>query len=355
LSERIVVFGAGAIGGQVGARMHAAGHDVTIVEPWDPQLRAINSGGLTIHDEVTGGSEHFAPPAIAPDDLASLGGPVDLLFLAVKSFDTMQALETVLPHLAPDALVVSMQNSNNEEWVAPVVGNERMVGGVILINAVLLEPGHVTLTSSVSRASASSHTMPGVYVGEYLAEAGPNAALVTSLLNTVWPAQVVDDLMHERWAKLAANTMINTVSAITGLRSAEALTTASVRKLMIALAAESLRVAEAEGHPLETLLGDYAATDIYQGALGRSDAVGDSLASRARLVSAGATTSMLQDVLRKRQTEVDFFSGLIARKGAAHAIETPFCVASTEMVHRVERGLPARVANVDEVFRLVGD
>jgi ketopantoate reductase len=64
---------------------------------------------------------------------------------------------------------------------------------------------------------------------------------------------------------------------------------------------------------------------------------------------------MLQDVLRKRQTEVDFFSGLIARKGAAHTIETPFCVASTEMVHRIERGLAARLANVDEVFRLVGD
>jgi 2-dehydropantoate 2-reductase len=355
LSEKIVVYGAGAIGGQVGALMHAAGHDVTIVEPWAPQLRALLDGGLTIHDEAAGPSEHFSPPAIAPEELAGLAGPIDVLFLAVKSFDTMASLEAVLPYLAPDGLVVSMQNSNNEEWIGPVVGNERMVGGVILINAVLLEPGHVTLTSSVSRASTANRDMPGVYVGEYLAPVGANATRVAGLLNSVWPARAVDDLMHERWSKLATNTMINTVSAISGLRSAEALATPSVRKLMIALAAESLRVAEAEGHLLETLLGDYSAVDIHAGAMGRSNVVDEGLASRAALVSAGATTSMLQDVLRDRQTEVDFFSGLTADKGLAHGIPTPFCLASTAMVHRVEAGLAASVANVDEVIRLVGE
>jgi 2-dehydropantoate 2-reductase len=355
LSEKIVVYGAGAIGGQVGARMDAAGHDVTIVEPWAPQLRALVDGGLTIHDEATGSSEHFSPPAISPDELAGLAGRIDVLFLAVKSFDTVASLDVVLPYMAPDGLVVSVQNSNNEEWIGPVVGNERMVGGVILINAVLLEPGHVTLTSSVSRASTANRAMPGAYVGEYLAPVGANAARVAGLLNSVWPAKAVDDLMHERWSKLAANTMINTVSAISGLRSAEALSTPSVRKLMIALAAESLRVAEAEGHPLETLLGDYSAADIYAGASGRSDVVDEGLAIRAALVSAGATTSMLQDVLRERQTEVDFFSGLIAEKGLAHGITTPFCVASTAMVHRVEAGLVASVANVDEIIRRVGD
>jgi ketopantoate reductase len=64
---------------------------------------------------------------------------------------------------------------------------------------------------------------------------------------------------------------------------------------------------------------------------------------------------MLQDVLRDRQTEVDFFSGLTADKGLAHGIPTPFCLASTAMVHRVEAGLAASVANVDEVIRLVGE
>jgi ketopantoate reductase len=64
---------------------------------------------------------------------------------------------------------------------------------------------------------------------------------------------------------------------------------------------------------------------------------------------------MLQDVLRNRQTEAAFFSGLIAAKGATHGIDTPFCRAATEVAHRVEAGEAASVDNLAEVFRLVGN
>jgi 2-dehydropantoate 2-reductase len=356
MTENIVVYGAGAIGSQIAGRMHGAGHPVTVVEPWAPQREAMQQNGITVHNEMEGGpDEHYTPPTIAPDELDTLNGPIDVLFLCVKSFDTMASLDIVLPHLAPDGLVVSMQNSINEEWVAPRVGIERTVGGVILINAVLLEPGHVTLTSSVSRASAAHRDLPGVYVGEYLAPAGDKARRVAALLNSVWPSVPVDDLMHERWSKLANNTMMNTVSAISGLRSKLALGSPEARKLIVEIAAETLRVAEAEGYPLDMLMGDYSAEEIFAGSQGRSDSVDQGLAGRAALVSETATTSMLQDVLRSRQTEVDYFSGLIAEKGATHGIETPFCRAATQVAHRVEGGLEARVENIAEVFRLVGD
>jgi 2-dehydropantoate 2-reductase len=356
MAENIVIYGAGAIGSQIAGRMHGAGHPVTVVEPWGPQRQAMQKSGITVHNEMDGGpDEHYNPPVIGPDELDQLPGPIDTLFLCVKSFDTLAALENVLPHLATGGLVVSMQNSVNEEWIAPVVGIDRTVGGVILINAVLLEPGHVTLTSSVSRASAANRDLPGVYVGEYQRPAGEKARRVAALLNSVWPAVAVDDLMHERWSKLANNTMMNTVSAISGLRSKLALGTPEARRLIMAIAAETLTVSEAEGYPLEMLMGDYSAADIFAGAEGRSDVVDEGLAGRAALVSESATTSMLQDVLRQRQTEVDFFSGLIAEKGAVHGIDTPFCRAATEVAHRVEAGHVASVDNIAEVFRLVGD
>ena len=186
MPDNIVVYGAGAIGSQVAGRMSGAGHSVTVVEPWDAQRAAIRSGGITVNDEPKGTSDGpYSPQVIAPDELDKLAGPIDYLFMAVKSYDTMSALERMLPHLSPTGLVISMQNSINEEWIAPVVGKERTVGGVILINAVLLEPGAVTLTASVSRASAAHRDLPGVYVGEYLAPAGDNAKRVASLLNSV--------------------------------------------------------------------------------------------------------------------------------------------------------------------------
>ncbi len=328
----LVVYGAGAIGGQIAVRFANAGLDPLVVEPWNAQREAIQSRGLTVQTEG-GGEEHAAPVTIAPHEL---GEQVELLFLCVKSYDTMEALAVVEPWLANDGLLVSMQNSINEEWIAPQVGVERTVGGVILVNGSFLEPGRVQASGSVSRASSTA--LPGVYVGEYGAPAGANARRVADVLAHVWPAEPVDDLLHERWSKMVNNTMLNPVSAVGGMRSAELLVDADARRIAVRLAAETMRVAEAEGHPLPRIMGDYDAADVYANAAGESDAVERGLAARGALVGPEAMTSMYQDVRRGRKTEVDYFSGLVSQKGAAHGIATPYCDAITALVHRVESG-----------------
>jgi len=200
----------------------------------------------------------------------------------------------------------------------------------------------------------ATRDLPGVFVGEYMAPAGDNAKRVAALLDSVWPVSTVPDLMHERWSKLVNNTMMNTVSGISGLRSAALLADAQARHLLIAIAAEALAVAGAEGHYFETIMGDYPIAEVYAGALGKSTIVDQGLADRSGLVSAEATTSMLQDVLRGRKTETDFFAGLIAYKGKAHGIPTPFCEAANIMAHKIETGVvdPAP-RNISTVLRTV--
>ena len=85
-------------------------------------------------------------------------------------------------------------------------------------------------------------------------------------------------------------------------------------------------------------MGDFSASEVLEGAAGRSDAFERGLAGRAARVSADAATSLLQDVLRGRRTEVDYFSGLVADKGRAHGVATPWCAAATSLVHEIERG-----------------
>ena len=330
----IVVYGAGAIGGQIAVRLARAGLDPTVVEPWTPQREAIRAHGLVVRDEQSGAEERADLRVVAPGEL---GGPVGILFLCVKSYDTLEALTVVKPLLDADSLVVSMQNSINEEWIAPEVGAERVVGGVILVNGSFLEPGRVQASSSVSRATASAD-LPGVYVGEHEAPADKNARRVAGVLDHVWPSQSIDDLAHERWSKMVNNTMLNPVSAIGGMKSAELLANADARRLAVRLAAETMRVAEAEGHPLSVILGEYAAEDVYATAAGDTDAVERALADRAHRVSPSAMTSMYQDVQRKRRTEIDYFSGLVAQKGAGHGIPTPHCDIVTRLVHDVESG-----------------
>ncbi len=330
----IVVYGAGAIGGQIAVRLANAGLDLVVVEPWAPQRQAVRAGGLTVRDEQTGGEERATLRVVAPGELSE---PVAMLFLCVKSYDTMEALADVKPLLNDGSLVVSMQNSINEEWIAPEVGAERVVGGVILVNGSFLEPGRVQASSSVSRATASG-ALPGVYVGEHEAPAGEKAARAAAALAHVWPSAAIDDLAHERWSKMVNNTMLNPVSAIGGMRSADLLADADARRLAVRLAAETMRVAEAEGHPLAVVMGEYAAEDVYATAAGETDTVEQALAERAGRVSSQAMTSMYQDVQRKRRTEVDYFSGLVAQKGALHGVAAPYCERVTELVHRVESG-----------------
>lgn len=347
MTGRLVVYGIGAIGGQVAGRLHSAGAALTAVEPWDAQREAVVREGLRITN-VDGSVERHRPPVIAPQ---ALEGQVDLCLLAVKSYDTEAALHRMLPHLAPDALVVSLQNSINEEWIAPLVGAGRVLGGVVLVNAVLLEPGRITVTASVSRAAAGVR-LPGVYVGEYLRPCGENARRVARLLEAVWPAETIDDLLRERWSKMVTNSALNPVSGLGGLASAAMLASAAARRAIVGLAAEVLQVAAAEGHGLTRVMGDFSAEDVRAAALGTSDAFDRGLAARAARVSPDAATSLLQDVLRGRRTEVDYFSGMAARKGRAHRIATPWCDAATALVHEIEDGrrVPAP-QNIDELAR----
>jgi 2-dehydropantoate 2-reductase len=326
MTGRIIVYGIGAIGGQAAGRLHSAGHEIVAVEPWAAQREAVARDGLRIAN-LDGSVERHHPPVVAPEELSGRAG---LCLLAVKSYDTEGALERVLPHLAADAPIVSLQNSINEEWIAPRAGAGRVLGGVVLVNAVLLEPGLVTATASVSRATAGAR-LPGLYVGEYLRPPGEQARRVAALMQAVWPSAVIEDLMHERWTKLLTNTALNPVSGIAGLRSAAMLADAAARRARVHIAAEVLQVA---------------------GAAGRSDAFERGLAERASRVSADAATSLYQDVLRGRRTEVDYFSGLVAEKGRAHGIAAPWCEAVTSLVHEVERGRKRPDAsNLDELER----
>ncbi|MEX2598352.1 MAG: 2-dehydropantoate 2-reductase [Dehalococcoidia bacterium] len=353
MNKRLAVYGAGAIGGQIGSRLTTAGHDVVVIDPWEAHREAIARDGLTIHD--AGRQEAHRPRVISPDDLDSLPGPIDILFLAVKSYDTLSALERVRPYLAAEGLVVSTQNSINEEQIVPVMGADRVIGGVILVNAVLLEPGHVTATQSVSRASEGAD-LPGAYVGECLRPAGDKAREVAAILNDVWASKPIDNLMYERWSKLANNTMMNPVSGISSLRSKLALGNADSRFIQVHLAAEVMRVAEAEGYRLTKILGDYTMEKVFENAEGKSDSVERRLAERAARVSDDATTSLLQDVMRGRKTEIDYFSGMVSKKGAAHGIPTPYCEAVTDVIHRIETGaLKPAPETLQEVYKLARD
>lgn len=333
MEKRLAVYGAGAIGGQVGARMFAAGHDVTLIEPWPDQFRAIRDSGLRIEDEED--SSLIRPPVVHPDHLDRMD-PVDILFLAVKSYDSDAAMKSILPRLSQQAWVVSTQNGINEEIIAQHIDGGRILGVVILINAVLEAPGRIRVsTQSVSRSS--NLDAPGAYVGEYAGSTENKAREVARYLNAVWPAKTTRDLMAMRWTKLATSAMVNALSGITGLRSAPLLGEPEVRKIMIQLAAEMVLVARAHRYGLHRVLGQCTPEQVLDAARGRDGTMDRRLARMSERISPAAATSLLQDHWKGRITEVDHFNGFVVRKGREKGVPTPVNEGVRQLMKRIER------------------
>ena len=136
---RSLIWGAGAIGGTLGAYLARAGHDVTLVDTAGEHVDAIMRDGL----RLTGPIDEFTVrvPAVTPQTDNVTWGTWDQIILATKAHHTDVAVRALLPHLTAGGYVVSAQNGLNELAIAEVVGAERTVGAFVNFGADYLEPG----------------------------------------------------------------------------------------------------------------------------------------------------------------------------------------------------------------------
>ncbi|MGV3650167.1 MAG: ketopantoate reductase family protein, partial [Devosia sp.] len=140
MSDTILIWGAGAIGGTLGAYMARAGEDVLLVDVVAEHVEAINRQGLTIEGPV----ESFTQPmrAALPADVS---GQFKTVILAVKALHTEEAMRALMPHLMPDGFVVSAQNGLNELTIGGMIGAERTIGCFVNFGADWLGPGRILL------------------------------------------------------------------------------------------------------------------------------------------------------------------------------------------------------------------
>jgi len=191
---RIGIIGAGAIGCVVGGLLARAGHDVTLVDPWPEHVEQIKAAGLRLSGSC---GEHVVPiPALHLHELATVRVPFELVFVAVKSYDTEWATQLALDHLRrPDGVVVDFQNGINDHRVAHVAGRERTLGCVILISAGMYEAAHAIRTD---RGSAAFK------IGEHDASDSPRARRVAAITPSVTPRKIeITVLMAAAFAVVA--------------------------------------------------------------------------------------------------------------------------------------------------------
>src|SRR4030081_2265267 len=154
--KRIVVVGAGAIGGYTGALMAQGGEDVTLIDPWPEHVEYIRQHGMQLSGLTPQETHSIKGPAMHISDGQEFArkGPIDIAFISVKSYDTEWATQMIKPYLAPDGFVVSLQNCINEERIASIVGWGKVLGTTVsLLAAELYAPGHVKRTMPMGGAS----------------------------------------------------------------------------------------------------------------------------------------------------------------------------------------------------------
>jgi len=317
--KRIVVFGAGAIGGYTGGNLAHNGFDVTLIDPWPEHIEAIRKNGLSLEGVVESESVVAHPKTMHLTEAQNLAKekPIDICFISMKSYDTEWAATMMRQYLAPGGYMVSLQNCINEERIAGVVGWGKTVGAIAaILSAELYAPG------KIRRTGAKNPPGHEVYrVGEVHGRMTARIEELGDMIRTIDTCKVTDNLWGERWSKLCVNGMHNGVSAASGLSGNAMRQDEKIRRVIIALGGEAVRVGQAQGYRLEDIAGQDAET-LARASEGDEKAIEEVTALMIALRNSQGRSeaqrpSMGQDMQKGRRTEIDFINGVIVERGAA--------------------------------------
>jgi 2-dehydropantoate 2-reductase len=308
---RIAIVGPGGIGCLFAGLLSQGGHDVWLVDRHAERARLLDRRGVWISG-VTGEFRSPVRATAQPRDV----GPVDLVMVAVKSYDTAGAAATAQPLMRPDTVVLTLQNGlGNLEVLQQALGADRVLAGVTSQAATLIAPGQV-------HHAGVGMTIIGEPTGELserlsamesaFTEAGVQVELTTQLLSVLW-------------GKLAVNAGINPVATLAQTRNGGIMESASLRRVLRTVVTEVEQVAKAKQIRLPQPDMVVHAEEICQR-------------------TANNLNSMLQDYHRQRRTEVDSINGAVVRAGAAVGVPTPVNTSLADLIRGLEETYAARVA-----------
>ena len=350
MAFRIASIGVGAIGGTLAGFMSKEGEDVLLIDSWKDHVDAMNNRGLTL-DGITG--EHKVEvKAIHTDQIPAIEGTFDIVVVAVKSYDTQEAVRRMLPYMRDDTWVISPQNSINELRIAPLVGASRTLGCITTISAGIYEPAHITRTGSVSQ---SLQKEPLCFkVGELHGEITPRVEKIVDLFSSAGKTVPTQDLWGERWSKMVTNCMVNATAAMTGMMSHEVRANKVSRMQILNLAIETIKVGRALGYNVVPPMGDFSLEAMEKAAGTNGHPELDKVLSGEPPAVPGRP-SMAQDVIKGRLTEIEYLNGMVSDKGAEMGINTPYSNAVVEVLKAVESGeFEVGINNLDRVASIVG-
>lgn len=325
---RILVMGAGGIGGILTSYLTEIGADVTAVTTNEHIARAVRSAGF----RVSGDGNSRVVPARLEVGIPT-GARYDFVLLATQPPQVEEAARAALPHLATGGNMVVLQNGLCELRIADIAGPERVIGAIVAWGASMPEPGVYDRTS------------PGGFVlGRIAAEPDDGVRALAPLLEAVGPVELTSNLLGARWSKLALNCAISSLGTIGGERLGALVRVRRYRRLALEVFTEVVEVARAETVRLEKVAGTVDLEWVALGEAERQKAGSAGLtAKHALLLAVGLRyrrlrSSMLSAIERGRKPAIDYLNGEVVTRARRHGIDTPINQAIVDAVHAIAAG-----------------
>lgn len=306
---KIAIVGAGAMGCLYGSRLSVTGHEIWLLDIMEEHMETIRRNGLTVLEKNKDGFEEtyifrHLKATTKPDEI----GQVDLALIFVKSTITHLAVINNRAIFGPDTLILTLQNGlGNVEDILSASQSTNIIAGTTAHGASMLGPGKI-------RHSGIGKTI----IGELSGESTDRILSIAQLFNAAGlETEVSENVLGLIWDKLLVNVGINALTAITGLQNGKLVLNREIEELLELLVAEAQMVAQVKGICLNF-------PDPITHTKQVCRATGENI------------SSMLQDILNHRKTEIDQINGAIIKEGKLLGIDTPVNVVLRNLVKAKE-------------------
>ncbi len=327
---RIIVMGAGPVGGIIGGRLANAGNNVTLVDVNPEHVRAIRERGLEV--DVPDGPFKVSVPTLFPDEIT---GKFGLAFIAVRSYNTLQVLSSLEPHLNQGATLVSLQNGINPPLLEGLVGPDHAIGTVVRMGSRLLGPGRV-----------ETQVRGQLYVGHLHGRTTPQLTSVHALLNSVIPTGITSNIFGFLWSKLTYSGL-GVFGALADVSLKEIWQSEQNRRLSVAFMAELTEVGASVGVRFEPLK-EYDPSDFHPSR--PYEACHSAFTEMALNWKSDKPSGVAKALKSGLKTEVDYTVGHVVREGERTGIRTPICQALVGLIREIENGeRPLQLENYEEI------
>lgn len=300
---RIAVIGPGALGCLLSGLLSKKA-EVWLLDKDPKRADRIMANGGIFCEGVLGKWQAKVPVTASAADI----GSADLVIICVKSYDTKNALVKAKDIIKEKTAVLTLQNGlGNVEVISEVVSPENVFAGSTNHGVTLAGEGRII-------HAGEGQTVVGNLEG--------TTPVVLKQIREVFndskiETKVTRDIKNVLWSKLVINGGINALSAVTGLKNGQLIEFESTAELLRLAVTEAVKVAKKSRAKL-----------LYDDALAKVEAVCEATAAN--------TSSMLQDVLNKKRTEIDFINGVIVRQGRSAGIPTPINFTLVHLIKAIE-------------------